>query len=164
MPSNTIIYTIGHSNVDFKEFLDLLEDKGIEVLVDVRSVPFSKYAPQFNRENMGKELKNGNIEYIFMGDVLGGKPEDTSCYVKNNVVYEKIMGKRGYWEGISKLIEIADRRKTAVMCSEENPEKCHRNLLITQTLLGRGLTVFHIRGNGDIEEATPNPVQLTLQL
>jgi len=82
MPTNTIIYTIGYSNVDFKEFLDLLKGKGIEVLVDVRSVPFSRYALQFSRENIEKELKDENIEYIFMGNVLGGKPRDVSCYIK----------------------------------------------------------------------------------
>jgi len=72
------------------------------------------------------------------------------------------MSKQWYWEGISNLMEIADRRKTAIMCSEENPEKCHRNLLISQTLLRKGLIVLHIRGSGDIEEAKPNPIQLTL--
>ncbi|MBU4267008.1 MAG: DUF488 domain-containing protein [Candidatus Altiarchaeales archaeon] len=163
MAENTTIYTIGHSNVDIQEFLGLLRDNGIEVLVDVRSVPFSKYATQFNRENIEKELKKSGIEYVFIGDVLGGKPDDTSCYINGNVIYEKVMGKQWYQEGISKLIGIANRRKTAIMCSEENPNKCHRNLLISQSLLRGWLTVLHIRGNGDIEEAKRDSIQVTLQ-
>ncbi|MBU4501375.1 MAG: DUF488 domain-containing protein [Nanoarchaeota archaeon] len=162
MTEDTTIYTIGHSNVDIQVFLGLLRGKGIGVLVDVRSVPFSKYATQFNRENIEKELKKAGIEYVFMGDVLGGKPEDTGCYINGNVIYEKVMSKQWYREGISKLIGIASRRRTVIMCSEEDPNKCHRNLLVSQSLLRGWLTVLHIRGNGNVEGAKRDSIQVTL--
>lgn len=162
MPTNKTIYTLGHSNIDFKEFLSLLKGNGIKILADVRSVPFSKHVPQFNRENIEKELNTNGIEYSFMGDMLGGKPKDAECYVEGRAIYERVMSKPTYQNGISKLIEIANAKKTAIMCSEENPARCHRNLLITQTVLSRGLTVLHIRGNGNIEGAKSNPVQVKM--
>ncbi|MDP3103834.1 MAG: DUF488 domain-containing protein, partial [Candidatus Methanoperedens sp.] len=104
------IYTVGHSNIDFERFLSML--KGIEILIDVRSEPFSKYVPQFNSDNLKKQLENAGIKYIFMkdnyvGNILGGRPKDNDCYENGEVVYERIRKKRWYKEGISALIELA---------------------------------------------------------
>ena len=165
MPNQGSIYTVGHSNIELEEFLNLLN--GIEVVVDVRSIPFSRYAPQFNAHNIKEKLEAAGIQYIFMededvGNVLGGEPRNDDCYENGKIVYEKVMKKSWYQEGISKLVELAGKRKVAIMCSEEDPHKCHRHHLITQSLLEKGVTVFHIRGDRTVEKAEKGPVQLTL--
>ncbi|VUT24580.1 MAG: hypothetical protein MASP_00592 [Candidatus Methanolliviera sp. GoM_asphalt] len=154
---NVIIYTIGHSNLDLERFLDLLKKNEIEVLVDVRSVPFSRYVPQFNMKNIKEKIKSAGIEYIFMedehaGNVLGGRPRDMECYENGKIVYEYVMEKSWYKEGISALIELADEKRTAVMCSEEDPYRCHRHLMITQSLIKKDAIVLHIRKDGRKEE------------
>ena len=150
------IYTIGHSNIELERFLSLLD--GIEAVVDVRSMPFSKYASQFNIRNIKIALESVGREYIFMkdehvGNVLGGRPRDKDCYEDGKVVYEKIMKNEWYKAGISALIELASKKRTAIMCSEEDPYKCHRHHLISQSLLKEGVRVFHIRKDGNLEEA-----------
>ncbi|MBU4075312.1 MAG: DUF488 domain-containing protein [Euryarchaeota archaeon] len=160
------IYTVGHSNIDFERFLSML--KGIEILIDVRSEPFSKYVPQFNSDNLKKQLENAGIKYIFMkdnyvGNILGGRPNDKDCYENGEVVYERIRKKRWYKEGISALIELAHKKRIVIMCSEEDPYKCHRHNLITQSLLGDGVIVYHIRSDG-IKEKIEKPEKIMIQL
>lgn len=164
----TKIYTIGHSNVKFEKFLNLFNE--IEVLVDVRSVPFSKYSSQFNIENLKRGLKSIGIEYVVMvdeyvGNVLGGRPKDEDCYLNGKIIYEEVMKKEWYKEGISALINIATKKRTVIMCSEEDPYKCHRHHLIAKSLLKRGVIVFHIRRNGEyerIEKAEKKLIQVKL--
>ena len=164
-PNQGSIYTVGHSNIELEGFVNLLS--GIEAVVDVRSIPFSRYAPQFSMQNIKEKLEAAGIRYIFMadediGNVLGGKPRDEDCYENGKIVYEKVIKRSWYHEGISKLVELANKRKVAIMCSEEDPSKCHRHHLITQSLLEEGVTVFHIRGDGTVEKAEKETAQLTL--
>lgn len=159
------IYTVGHSNIELEGFLRLLD--GVELVVDVRSTPFSKYAPQFGMHNIRAKLDAAGIEYIFMedeniGNILGGQPRDDECYENGKIVYERVMERSWYQEGILRLVRLASRKNVAIMCSEEDPYKCHRHHLITQSLLNRGLTVFHIRGDRTLEKAEEETVQLTL--
>jgi uncharacterized protein (DUF488 family) len=165
MLSQGSIYTVGHSNIKFEEFLNLLN--GIEVVVDVRSVPFSAYAPQFNRQNIKEKLETAGIQYIFMeeegiGNILGGELRDKDYYENGKLIYERVMEKSWYQKGIATLIELAKEKKVAIMCSEEDPHKCHRHHLIAQSLLKEGMTVFHIRGDGTLEKAEREEVQLRL--
>lgn len=147
------IYTIGHSNVDAARIIDLLLQNSIDVVVDVRGTPYSRYAPQFNKERFSRQLKDSSIEYVSAGDYLSMRTKDVA---KENERPE-------YIKGIDRLIKIADEKRAAIMCSEENPDNCHRHQLITQTLLARGIAVVHIRGNGNLEEArTDIPPQSTL--
>jgi uncharacterized protein (DUF488 family) len=161
----SIVYTIGHSNVQVEGFLNLL--KGIEVVVDVRSTPFSQYAPQFNAHSIKDELSAAGIDYVFMedeylGNILGGRPRDEGCYESGKIVYERVKERSWYQEGISELVELAGKKTLAVMCSEEDPHQCHRHHLIAQTLLESGLTVLHIRGDGTLEAAEKEAVQPSL--
>lgn len=160
------MYTIGHSNIDLERFLTML--KGIEILVDARSEPYSKYVPQFNSDILKKQLEKAGIEYIFMksdyvGNIIGGRPKDKDCYENGEVVYERIRKKKWYNDGISTLIELAHKKKIAIMCSEEDPYKCHRHNLITQSLLKGGVIVYHIRSEG-IKEKIEKPDKITTQL
>jgi len=147
------IYTIGHSNLAFEEFTKLLQAYDIRMVVDVRSVPYSRYSPQFNRERLQEELKRQGIGYRYLGDSLGGRPEDPECYDGDRPVYEKIAGKQFYKSGIEELIKIASKYRTTIMCSEEDPYHCHRHKLIAQTLLNRDVEVIHIRRDGSLERA-----------
>lgn len=151
------IYTIGHSNIPFNEFLELLKSHEIKKLVDVRSSPYSKYATQFNREELKSSLKNAGINYYYLGHLIGGKPEGKQFYVDGRVDYELIEQDKSYQEGIHKLMEEASSANTVIMCSEENPTKCHRHKLITPSLTKKGWTVLHIRGNSRTQKIDKTP-------
>ena len=143
-----VIYTIGHSNVEADKIVDLLRQYGIDVVLDVRSSPYSRHAPQFNREDFAERLALAGIEYQYGGGYLGGRPRDPSCYDREDeerVLYEEVEKKEWYSRGIEGLIQLATEKWAAVMCAEEDPGVCHRHLLIAQTLLDRGIDVEHIR-------------------
>jgi uncharacterized protein (DUF488 family) len=148
-----VIYTVGHSNTGMNKFIGTLNQNNIKTIIDVRSAPYSRYAPQFNKDNIKRELEKEGITYIFMGNVLGGKPEQFNDKVPDDAKYREIKAQEGYRNGILRLIEIANTNKTAIMCSEENPGNCHRHLLITQSLIAKGAKVKHIRCDGTIEDA-----------
>ena len=168
MPSThngTAIYTIGHSNVSAQKIIELLQKHHIEIVVDVRSAPYSRYSPQFNRETLAKTLESHGIEYAYAGDYLGGRPKDPTCYrqppaaggktdYRNAVDYAEVARRPRYQRGLERLMEIAQEKATAILCSEENPRHCHRHWLIAQSLLERGFEVQHIRGDGRLEPAS----------
>lgn len=162
-PQNPV-YTIGHSNQTETQFLDTLKQHGIEILVDVRSAPYSRFTPHFNRESLRLHLKEAGIQYAYAGKKLGGRPDDPGCYLQrvipepgadylNEVDYLAVEQRDWYQEGIQRLLDLAARQRTVVMCSEENPEICHRHHLIARTLLNQGVEVRHIRRNGAVSPA-----------
>lgn len=159
------IYTIGHSNLAFDEFAKLLQANGIKLVIDVRSVPYSRYSPQFNREELQEALERLGIGYRYLGDSLGGRPDDPACYNGDKPDYDKIARQEAYRSGIKELVRVAEERPTAIMCSEEDPSHCHRHLLITQTLLNEreDIEVIHIRRDGSLER-TEKTGQLPLPL
>lgn len=153
-PASVEIYSIGHSSVPVGEIVKLLQGHGVAVLVDVRSVPYSQYAPQFNREAFEQVLDKAGINYAFAGEYLGGRPKDLTCYKADDVVdYEEVARRPWFQKGIVRLLDIASTRRTAFMCSEEDPNDCHRHKLIAKTLREMGVAVWHIRGNGRLEPA-----------
>ncbi len=171
--ANAMVYTIGHSNVAAEEVVALLAANEIAVVVDVRSVPYSQYTPQFNREMFEATLKQAGIGYKFAGETLGGRPKDPTCYRSDvepksrgaflkQVDYGAVMNRAWYQKGIARLVEIAGTQRTVIMCSEEDPNDCHRHHLITQTLLPQGISVYHIRHTGTVEEAQVIHRQLSL--
>lgn len=146
------LYSIGHSNHPLDAFLDLLRSHGIEVLLDVRSAPYSRYVPHFNPANLKTALKEAGFQYIYMGKELGGRPEGAEFYdAEGHVRYDRLAASPLFLAGLDRLITGAARYRVAMMCSEENPTDCHRRLLITRVLAGRGIPVQHIRGDGRIE-------------
>jgi len=143
------VFTIGHSNHPLETFLELLHRHGIALLADVRSSPYSRYTPYFNKESLQATLPEHGIEYCFLGDVLGGRPHDETCYDADGfVLYDRVAQSSLFVDGIARLFERATRRRTALMCSEEDPNQCHRRLLITRVLCGDNAVVMHIRGDG----------------
>lgn len=157
------LYTIGHSNHGVDKFIRLLEDNSITALVDVRTAPYSRYNPQFNKENLEFVLAQREIQYAYAGKYLGGRPTDPACY-KNKILpgenvdflhevdYPEVMKRAWFIRGIERLVEMADEHTTAIMCSEENPAECHRHHLIAQFLMENHpeVEVRHIRGDGTI--------------
>lgn len=168
------IYTIGHSNVPAESIIRLLQAYEIVELVDVRSVPFSQYTPQFNRDTWEQTLREAGINYRFAGEFLGGRPSNPQYYKREvlpegktnylkEVDYAAYAQDEKYRAGIDALIRLAQKRRTVIMCSEEDPQRCHRQKLITQeSLLKLGVTVQHIRGNGVLETAVHEPKQQSL--
>jgi uncharacterized protein (DUF488 family) len=162
--SRPTVYSIGHSNHSIDALLDLLLPHGIEILLDVRSAPYSRYSPHFNKRSLQAHLTEAGIEYRFAGESLGGRPDDERCYDDaGQVDYARIALQPGYREGIHRLVEIAAFRPVAMMCSEEDPGECHRHKLIADTLIREHLAdVLHIRGDGAIEAARLEPKQAKL--
>lgn len=166
------IYTIGHSNQTFESFLGLLQRHGVTVLVDVRSAPFSRFAPHFNKDNLILELRDRRIEYRFAGDYLGGRPDDPDLY-RDGVVpqghadylslvdYPAVAKTTRFREGIDKALMLAETGTVALMCSEEDPMRCHRHHLIAQALIDSEVRVLHIRRDGKLEEALPLAAPVT---
>ena len=147
------IYTIGHSNHTREVFLNLLTEAKIEVLVDVRSNPNSRWAPFANRDNLKGILESVQIHYIYLGDVLGGHPSDPDSYdyQTGKADYQTIQEKEYFRRGIKRLLGGLKRYRVCIMCAEEDPTYCHRNLLVAESLRQEGILVFHIRGDGRIQ-------------
>lgn len=142
----------------------LLRQHGIAQLVDVRSQPYSRWQPQFNREELAPALRVAGIHYEGAGDTLGGRPTDPALYNpgEERPDYARMTETPAYQAGIERLLEAAQTLPTAIMCSEGDPRHCHRHLLITQTLLARGVRVYHILPDGALQEGELIPKQLTL--
>jgi uncharacterized protein (DUF488 family) len=150
-PTSTL-WTIGHSNHPLERFLGLLAQHHIEVLVDVRSSPYSRYASHFNREVLSQAAKELSIQYLFLGDLLGGRAEDDRFYdEQGHAIYGQMAQLDGFRRGIERLIEGAKRFRVAILCGEEDPTDCHRRRLVGRVLQERGLQLMHIRGDGRIQ-------------
>ena len=146
------IYTIGHSKHSTEDFIELLKKYLIEVLVDVRSRPYSKLVPQFNKDNLKASLMANGIKYLFLGKELGGLPDESHYYDTDGyVIYSRIAESEAFRKGISRLENGITKYRVGIMCSEENPSGCHRRLLIGRVLGKQGVTVQHIRSSGDLQ-------------
>ncbi len=158
------LYTIGHSDHELAAFIGLLREHAIVHLVDVRSQPYSRWQSQFNRETLAPALRMAGIEYEWLGDMLGGRPADPALYNpgEERPDYERLAATPLYQGGIERLLEGARAARTTIMCSEGDPSHCHRHLLITQTLVARGIHVLHVLPDGDLREGELIPQQLTL--
>ena len=147
-----VIYTVGHSNVSQEAFIALLEQHGIEVLVDVRSAPYSKYVPHFNGDALKQAVVRAGIKYLYLGRELGGKPREPRFYdSEGHVRYDLIAESPQFQEGIERLLRGIREHRVALMCNEEDPHECHRRLLVGRVLTARGVAVLHIRGDGRIQ-------------
>ena len=127
------IWTIGHSNRSKENFLELLQRYDVQVLVDVRSFPTSKIA-HFRRQEMEQWLPENGVEYLWLGKELGG-------YRSGG--YQKHMRTELFKEGMEKLLEVAAKKRTCIMCMEANPRYCHRRF-ISAYLERKKIEVIHI--------------------
>ena len=145
-------FTIGHSNHAMEAWLALLRRHGVEVVVDARSSPYSKYVPQFDTELMQRSLEQAEIRYLFLGAELGGRPANPAYYdAKGRVLYSRLCEDARFQAAIARLESGMERFKVALVCGEEDPAHCHRRLLIGRVLTEHGHTMIHIRGDGRLE-------------
>ena len=146
----TPIYTIGYGSRSIVELIELLQAHGIAYLIDVRSAPYSRYKPEFSKTQLANALEQHGIRYVFMGDTLGGRPDDETCYVNGKVDYEKVKVTESYQHGIQRLrTAFSQQHSIALMCSEGKPEECHRCKLIGATLTNENIAVMHIDETGE---------------
>ena len=147
----TRVLTVGHSNHPLETFVSLLQQHDVTTLADVRSAPYSRFNPQFNRKSLDAALQTHGIAYRFMGHALGGRPEDPSCYEDGRVRYDRLAQTSLYCGGIEQVVETAGVERLALMCAENEPLDCHRTLLVGRSLAGRGVAVTHILADGTLE-------------
>ncbi|MXZ09595.1 MAG: DNA helicase RecQ [Gemmatimonadetes bacterium] len=149
--SSIPIYTIGYGSRSIEQFIEVLQQHEIAYLIDVRSTPYSRYKPEFSKEALEVKLQQHQIRYVFMGDTLGGHPDDETCYdAKGQVDYEKVKEIEVYQRGIERLqTAFAQQQCIALMCSERKPEHCHRSKLIGASLTAQDFPVIHIDENDD---------------
>ena len=145
------VYTIGHSSHSLELFTELLRKHAIQVVVDVRSAPYSRYAPQFDHDLLPGSLNHSGIKYLFLGKELGGRPNKQDYYdADGHVLYSRMTADPVFVEGIERLERGMPDFRIALMCGEEDPAHCHRRLLVARVLIERGHEVLHIRGDGRI--------------
>ncbi|HEY9731021.1 MAG TPA: DUF488 domain-containing protein [Drouetiella sp.] len=146
------LYSVGHSNVPIGKFIDLLKQHEIQVVVDVRSHPFSKYATHFNYDAIQPALKDASIKYLYMGKELGGMPKNPEFYDREgNLVYARVAQTQEFQESIARLVRGARTHTIALMCGEENPTGCHRRHLLGPALKRQDLELLHIRAGGQVQ-------------
>ena len=147
------LYTIGHGSRRAEDFLALLKEYGIEYLIDVRSLPYSRFHPKFSQKALKLFLEKNDIRYVFMGDELGGRPVDASCYRQGKVDYEILKTKDFFKKGIERLQTAYNKDiNVVIMCSERKPAECHRSRLIGKVLDAEGMVVQHIDETGKLKD------------
>jgi uncharacterized protein (DUF488 family) len=164
------VLSIGHSNHTAERFLSLLQLNAIQVVVDTRSQPYSKYTPHFDQIDLKAALTAAGIRYLYLGRELGGRPDGDEFYDEDgHVLYERVAATPLFQEGLSRLDRGIREYRVAMLCAEENPAACHRRLLVGRVLLDRGFQVDHIRGDGRVQTEeeiaaaiNPNRDQLSL--
>jgi len=154
------LYTIGHSNHELDHFAGLLVQHRIQVLADVRSAPWSRYTPHFNSESLKHSLPGLGIQYLFLGDQLGGRPDGAQLYDDSgHVLYSLVAETESFRTGVRQLKDAIQTQRVAIMCSEENPSVCHRFLLVTRVMADDNVEILHIRGDGTV--ATEKQIRAT---
>jgi len=156
--SNIRLFTIGHSNYAFANFAALLQQHAIEHVVDVRSAPYSKYCPHFCRPYFEEHLfPEYGIHYQFYGHVLGGRRPEVRQLADTNVPLPQDV-----LQALDELLYLASDSRIVLMCGEENPDKCHRHLILARRLLqpdflhprNPPIDIWHIRGDSSLENAS----------
>lgn len=170
IPVPTIL-TAGYSNLPLGNFLSNLSQNGVQVVVDVRSRPYSSYCPHFNREQIEAAVNASGLRYLYMGDDLGGQPLSSEFYDDEGyVLYDRIAATPGFQNGVERLLHgLAKGLRIALCCGEDNPRHCHRRLLVGRVLREGGVAVAHILSDGGLvsemellEEEARVPKQLSL--
>jgi len=144
------VLTIGHSTLPYERFLALLRQASVTAIADVRTAPFSRHFPHFNRDSLRNELRSDDVAYVFLGEELGGRPKGERFFCNGVADYEKMAKTDIFARGLKRVIEGAKKYRIAMMCSEHDPLDCHRCLLVGRALQEWGVTVRHILGSGEI--------------
>lgn len=145
------VFTIGHSTQDIDRVVDALAASNIDVVADVRSQPYSRFSPQFNREAIAAVLALAGIKYLFLGAELGARRGEPEAYEGEVATYERIAGCTLFRAGIERVRAGAERWRIALLCAEKDPIECHRMVLVGRHLALAGTEVVHILEGGGLE-------------
>lgn len=158
---NLRVLTVGHSDHALAHFLYLLRLYSVEVIADTRSYPYSNFASQYDQKPLRRALRDVDIQYVYLGRELGGRPEGDQYYdSEGHVLYGKVADSDDFKAGIARLEEGIRKYRVALLCAEENPTGCHRRLLIGRVLLRHEIIIEHIRGDGCLQSETELSQQL----
>lgn len=158
------IYTIGHSTHSARKLVELLAAHDISVVADIRSQPYSRMNPQFNREVLQADLKFASMSYLFLGRELGARSDDAGCYIDGQVQYDLLARTELFQEGLARIENDIARHRIAMMCAEKDPLTCHRAILVCRHLAARGIPARHILEDGRIESHEDAVVRLLAEL
>ena len=145
------LFTIGHSTHPLEFFLGLLRKHEISAVADVRAAPYSRYCPHFSKDELARGLVEAGVKYVFLGQELGGRSDDPSCYENGRIRYSLLALRPGFRAGIERLKKGALDHRIAIMCAEKEPLECHRTILVSPVLEVEGLSVKHIHADGRLE-------------
>ncbi len=148
---STHVFTVGHSNHTVDHFIEMLQSHQVSVIADVRSVPYSRFAVQFNKDPLRQALAEAGIHYVFLGNELGARSKDPNCYEHGRVIYDRLAQTDLFLSGLSRLSQGIESESVAIMCTEKDPLDCHRTLLVARALVERHFTVDHILAVGKAE-------------
>lgn len=152
MVSKPILWTVGHSNHELDRFAGLLRAERIEFLIDVRSYPYSSFAPHFNRDELEPALAAIRVRYVFLGEALGGRPGRDDHYdAEGHALYGLMAAEPAFTHAISGVLKGAAEHRLALMCSCGQPRECHRRLLVGKVLCDRGAELRHLLPDGRVE-------------
>jgi uncharacterized protein (DUF488 family) len=146
------IFTIGHSNHPIDEFVHMLTKHAISLLVDVRSEPYSRYAPQFNKLELERSLERSGIDYRYSGAALGGRPKDPALQTtEGNPDYGRMAASEQFRNELDAVMALANTKRVCLMCSEADPMCCHRESVVATELRKLEVQVTHISPDGQTE-------------
>ncbi len=148
---NRCIYTIGHSTHSSEKLIHLLVSHGVTAVADVRSQPYSRMNPQFNKDKLRADLKATGIAYVFLGRELGARTEDPNCYVGGKVQYDRLARTDLFLQGVERILTGINTHQVSLLCAEKDPLLCHRTILIGRYLVTRGARLMHILATGALE-------------
>jgi uncharacterized protein (DUF488 family) len=145
------VYTIGHSTHSTEALLGLLAAYRVTAVGDVRSAPYSRFNPQFNREALAERLRAAGIAYVYLGRELGGRSDDGTCYVEGRISYDLLARTPPFQAGLDRIATGLASHQIALLCAEKDPLTCHRAILVCRRLADRGIGAKHILEDGQLE-------------
>lgn len=145
------IFTVGHSTHEIGKFIGLLKMHDITAICDVRSSPYSRFNPQYNRESLKASLLKNGIKYAFLGKEFGARSDDPTCYQNGKVQYDRLAKTELFQRGLERLQKGARDYNIALVCAEKDPIECHRTILVARELETKGFLISHILNTGEIE-------------
>ncbi len=152
MTPRLAVWTVGHSNHEFDAFVRLVAQEQIKFLIDVRSFPYSRFAPHFNREELQTAIGQHGVRYLFLGEELGGRPTSEAHYDdEGHALYGPMSQEPAFRAAIERVVDGASAHRLALVCSEGDPHHCHRRLLVGRVLAERGVELRHILPDGSLE-------------
>jgi len=157
---NNKIYTIGYSTFEIEEFIRVIKSHGITAVADVRSSPYSKFKPEFNKKDFQKELNKNDLAYVFLGQELGARVDMPDCYVDNKVDFKLVAQHDIFLNGITRIRTGMEKFNIVLMCAEKDPITCHRTILICRALRALKINISHILEDGQLEKHSDSEQRL----